>query len=130
MASYAYANWFRPRPAYRFCVENSVCVHSEQQRNGTARLLMTELMSRCEVVGAPQMVAVIGDCANAGSVRLHLALCLRYIGTLQSSGWIFDRWLYMVVLLRYLPQTEAPQPRMTYNHALMRTDPSPCSGSN
>ncbi len=90
---YAYANWFRPRPAYRYSVENSVYVHPEVRRGGIARLLMVELLARCEMAGARQMIAVIGDSANTGSLGLHNALGFRHIGTLQSTGWKFDRWL-------------------------------------
>ena len=102
LAGYAYANWFRPRPAYRFSVENSVYVHPEERRGGVARLLMVELMARCEMAGARQMVAVIGDSANVGSVGLHAALGFRHIGTLQSTGWKFDRWLDTVLMQRSL----------------------------
>ena len=107
VAGYAYANWFRPRPAYRFSVENSVYIHPEQRRSGTARLLMTELITRCEIAGARQMIAVIGDSSNAGSVGLHLALGFRHIGTLQSTGWKFDRWLNTVLMQRSLGAGDA-----------------------
>ena len=102
VAGYAYANWFRPRPAYRFSVENSVYVHPERRRGGVARLLMVELMARSEMAGARQMVAVIGDSANVGSVGLHTALGFRHIGTLQSTGWKFDRWVDNVLMQRSL----------------------------
>ena len=102
IVGYAYANWFRPRPAYRFGVENSVYVHPEWRRSGVARLLMAELIARCEIAGARQMVAVIGDSANLGSVGLHSALGFRHIGTLQSTGWKFDRWLDTVLMQRSL----------------------------
>lgn len=99
---FAYANWLRPRPAYRFSVENSVYVHRDACRSGVARLLMAELMTRCEQAGARQMVAVIGDSANTGSLRLHTAMGFRHIGTLQSTGWKFDRWLDTVFMQRPL----------------------------
>ena len=99
---YAYGNWFRPRPAYRFSVENSVYVHPEACRGGIAKLLMAELITRCEQAGARQMVAVIGDSANVGSIGLHAALGFRHIGTLQSTGWKFDRWLDTVFMQRAL----------------------------
>ena len=104
---YAYANWFRPRPAYRFSVENSVYVHAEARRGGIARLLMIELLARCETAGARQMVAVIGDSANASSVGLHSALGFRPIGVLQSTGWKFDRWLDTVLMQRALGAGDA-----------------------
>lgn len=100
--AFAYANWFRPRPAYRFSVENSVYVHPDTRRSGVARLLMAELMTRCEQAGARQMVAVIGDSANTGSIGLHTAMGFRHIGTLQSTGWKFDRWLDTVFMQRQL----------------------------
>ena len=100
--AFAYANWFRPRPAYRFSVENSVYVHPDARRSGVARLLMAELLTRCEQAGARQMVAVIGDSANIGSVGLHTAMGFRHIGTLQSTGWKFDRWLDTVFMQRAL----------------------------
>ena len=99
---YAYGNWLRPRPAYRFSVENSVYVHPEACRGGIARLLMAELITRCEQAGARQMVAVIGDSANVGSIGLHTALGFPHIGTLQSTGWKFDRWLDTVFMQRAL----------------------------
>lgn len=98
VVGYAYANWFRPRPAYRFSVENSVYVHPERRRGGIAGLLMVELMARCEMLGARQMIAVIGDSSNLGSVGLHTTLGFRHIGTLHSTGWKFGRWLDTVLM--------------------------------
>jgi L-amino acid N-acyltransferase YncA len=99
---YAYANWFRPRPAYRFCVENSIYVHPQAQRGGVARLLMAELVVRCEQAGARQMVAVIGDSANAPSIALHAAMGFAHVGIIRSTGWKFDRWLDTVLMQRTL----------------------------
>src|SRR5690606_7010527 len=72
ISGFAYANQYRPRPAYRYCVEDSVYVAPGQQRNGAGRALVVELIRRCEALGARQMVAVIGDSANVGSIGLHL----------------------------------------------------------
>ena len=102
VCGYAYANWFRPRPAYRFCVENSVYVHPDARRGGVARLLMIELMTRCEQAGARQMIAVIGDSANSASIGLHATMGFRAIGTLQSTGWKFDCWLNTALMQRQL----------------------------
>ncbi len=99
---YAYANWFRPRLAYRFSVENSVYVHPDSRRGGVARLLMAELLTRCEQAGARQMIAVIGDSANTGSICLHASLGFRHVGVMQSTGWKFDRWLDTVFMQRSL----------------------------
>ncbi|MBI5260034.1 MAG: N-acetyltransferase [Burkholderiales bacterium] len=99
---YAYANHFRPRRAYRFCLEDSIYLDQDARGQGVGRLLLTELISRCEVLGARQMLAVIGDSANAGSIGLHAALGFVHTGVLKSSGWKFDRWLDVVLMQRSL----------------------------
>ena len=110
---FAYANWFRPRPAYRFSVENSVYIHPQACRGGVARLLMAELMTRCEQAGARQMIAVIGDSANTGSIGLHAAMGFRHIGTMHSTGWKFDRWLDTVFMQRQLGPGDSSAPALT-----------------
>lgn len=99
---YAYANQFRPRPAYRFCVEDSVYLEPGLTGRGFGRLLLAELLARCEAAGARQMLAVIGDSANAGSIGVHRALGFGQVGTIAAAGWKFDRWLDVVVMQRGL----------------------------
>lgn len=99
---YAYANYFRPRLAYRFCVEDSIYLSPAAQGQGLGRLLLAELMARCEAAGARQMLAVIGDAANAGSVGVHTALGFQHTGVLKSAGWKFGRWLDVVLMQRPL----------------------------
>ena len=99
---YAYANYFRPRLAYRFCVEDSIYLSPAAQGQGVGRLLLAELMARCEAAGARQMLAVIGDAANAGSVGVHTALGFEHTGVLKSAGWKFGRWLDVVLMQRTL----------------------------
>lgn len=106
---YAYANHFRPRPAYRFCLEDSIYLHPDARGRGVGRLLLTELVGRCEALGARQMLAVIGDSANAGSIGVHAALGFAHTGVLKSSGWKFGRWLDVVLMQRALgPGDTAP----------------------
>ena len=95
---YAYANHFRPRKAYRFCLEDSIYLHPEARGHGVGKLLLTELMGRCEALGARQMLAVIGDSANAGSIGVHAALGFAHTGVLKASGWKFGRWLDVVLM--------------------------------
>lgn len=99
---YAYANTFRPRKAYRFCLEDSIYLHPEARGQGLGRLLLTELIARCEAAGARQMLAVIGDAANAGSIGVHAALGFEHTGVLKAAGWKFDRWLDVVLMQRAL----------------------------
>ena len=102
IAGYAYANPFRPRPAYRFCVEDSVYLAPDAIGRGFGRLLLAELLARCEAAGARQMLAVIGDSANAGSIGVHRALGFAPVGTMEAAGWKFGRWLDVVVMQKSL----------------------------
>lgn len=99
---YAYANHFRPRLAYRFCVEDSIYLHRDARGQGLGTLLLAELMARCEAAGARQMLAVIGDSDNAGSIGVHRRLGFELTGVMKSVGWKFDRWLDVVVMQRSL----------------------------
>lgn len=99
---YAYANFFRLRPAYRFTCENSIYIASEAQHNGVGKRLLGELVARCEAAGLRQMVAVIGDSRNTGSIGLHAACGFRFAGVLRATGWKFDRWLDTVMMQRDL----------------------------
>jgi phosphinothricin acetyltransferase len=99
---YAYANHFRPRRAYRFCVEDSIYLAPPALGRGIGRLLLAELMARCEALGARQMLAVIGDADNAGSIGVHRALGFEHTGVLKASGWKFDRWLDVILMQKAL----------------------------
>jgi len=111
VAGYAYASPFRPRPAYRFCVEDSVYLAPESVGRGFGRLLLAELLARCEAAGARQILAVIGDSANAASIGVHRALGFAPAGTLRAAGWKFERWLDVVLMQKGLgPGDATPGP--------------------
>ena len=96
---YAYAGPFRPRPAYRFTVENSVYVAPPAQGLGVGKLLMLALIDAASGLGFRQMVAVIGDGhAGSPSVRLHEALGFSHCGRLEGSGFKHGRWLDTVFM--------------------------------
>lgn len=107
---YAYANHFRPRRAYRFCVEDSIYLDEAARGQGVGRLLLAELLARCEARGARQMLAVIGDSANAGSVGVHRACGFEPVGVLKSAGWKFGRWLDVVLMQRSLGDGDRTDP--------------------
>lgn len=107
---YAYANHFRPRRAYRFCLEDSIYVAPTAQGRGVGRLLLAELMARCEALGARQMLAVIGDAANAGSIGVHRSLGFEHTGVLKASGWKFGRWLDVILMQKALGTGAATDP--------------------
>ena len=96
---YAYAGPFRPRPAYRFVVEDSVYVAPNAKGQGIGRLLMQGLIDAAEVAGFRQIIAVIGDGhADSASVRLHEKLGFRHSGRLEGSGYKHGRWLDTVFM--------------------------------
>jgi phosphinothricin acetyltransferase len=107
---YAYANHFRPRRAYRFCLEDSVYLVPQAQGQGVGSLLLTELLARCEALGARQMLAVIGDSANLGSVGVHRKLGFEHVGVLRAAGWKFERWLDVVLMQKSLGSGNADAP--------------------
>ena len=113
LLGYAYANHFRPRRAYRFCLEDSVYLADAAKGQGVGTLLLAELIARCEALGARQMLAVIGDSANLGSIGVHRKLGFEHVGVLRSAGWKFDRWLDVVMMQKALGQGDAVAPTDT-----------------
>ena len=99
---YAYAQPFRPRRAYRFCLEDSIYLAESARGQGLGTLLLAELITQCEMRGARQMLAVIGDSGNEGSIGVHRALGFEHAGVLKNAGWKFDRWLDVVLMQREL----------------------------
>src|ERR1700745_1682629 len=97
---YAYAGAYRPRPAYRFTVENSIYLQPAIHRRGVGMKLMRRLIEECEARGYQQMIAVIGDSVNAGSIGLHSACGFQMIGTHPNVGLKFGRWLDTVMMTR------------------------------
>ena len=76
---------------------------------GLGTRLLGELIARCEAAGARQMLAVIGDSANHGSVRLHTRHGFAPVGTMREVGLKFGRWLDVVIMQRTLgPGAGAP----------------------
>jgi phosphinothricin acetyltransferase len=102
IAGYAYAGTYRPRPAYRFTVEDSIYLAPESQKRGIGSALLNELIARAEKEGFRQMIAVIGDSANAGSVAVHARAGFEMIGTHPNVGFKFGRWLDTVMMQRAL----------------------------
>ncbi|MEJ2803417.1 N-acetyltransferase family protein [Comamonadaceae bacterium PP-2] len=107
---YAYANWFKPRPAYRYMAEHSIYLAQDTVRRGIGRLLLTELITQCEQRGIRKMVAVIGGTDNLASIHLHRALGFQDCGLIRHSGWKFERWLDTVLMDRVLGAGGATRP--------------------
>ncbi|MCC6531274.1 MAG: N-acetyltransferase [Burkholderiales bacterium] len=102
IVGYAYASPYRPRSAYRYTVEDSVYVRHDLVARGAGRALLGALIARCERLDLNQMIAVIGDSANAASIGLHAALGFRTVGVLQAVGFKHARWVDSVLMQRSL----------------------------
>ena len=102
VVGFAYGNWFKPRPAYRYSVEDSIYLAPDQHGKGLGRALLAELLVRCEAVGIRKIMAIVGDSANAGSVGVHLALGFEQVGKVDACGWKFGVWRDIVILQKTL----------------------------
>jgi phosphinothricin acetyltransferase len=107
---YAYAGPYRPRPAYRFTVENSVYVAPGLEGRGVGRALLEELILRCTALGLRQMIAVIGDSGHLPSIAFHESFGFTKIGTLNAVGFKFGRWVDSVILQRALGNGDGTPP--------------------
>lgn len=110
LAGYAYASSYRPRPGYRFTVENSIYVDPAYQRRGIARALMQSIIDQCTDQGYRQMIAIIGDSANHASIALHDSLGFTKVAVLPNLGFKFGRWLDSVMMQRALGDGGATLP--------------------
>ena len=102
VVGFAYCNWFKPRPAYRFSAEDSIYLAPQAQGAGLGRALLAELMLRAQATGLRKLIAVIGDSNNAGSIGLHRSAGFTEVGVLKSCGWKFGQWLDIVMMERSL----------------------------
>jgi len=99
---FAYCNWFKPRPAYRFSAEDSIYLAPGSGGQGIGRALLAELAGQAERVGLRRLIAVIGDSANAASIGVHRSVGFTPVGTLHGCGWKFERWLDVVMMEKTL----------------------------
>jgi L-amino acid N-acyltransferase YncA len=107
VAGYAYAGPYRARPAYRFTVEDSVYLAPDASRQGIGLKLLNALVAQATASGFRQMIAVIGDSANAGSVGVHTRAGFEMIGTHRNVGFKFNRWLDTVLMQRDLASDDS-----------------------
>ncbi|ANN65214.1 GNAT family N-acetyltransferase [Bordetella bronchialis] len=110
VVGYAYATLYRPRPAYRYTCEDSVYVRPGMGGHGIGGRLLTELIQRCTALGWRQMLAVVGDSANAASLALHARRGFHPVGTLRSVGHKFGEWRDTVLMQRALGEGDTTAP--------------------
>ena len=110
VAGYAYCNWFKPRPAYRFSAENSIYLAPGAAGSGRGRALLDGLCVAAEQAGVRQMLAVIGGADNLASIGVHRAAGFQPAGLLRSSGWKFGRWLDVTLMQKTLGAGDSVAP--------------------
>lgn len=102
IAGYSYATTYRARPAYRYTIEDSVYVQDQYAGQGIGKALLGTLIARCETGPWRQMLAIIGNSGNAGSIGLHRSLGFEPVGTLKAVGFKLGRWVDTVLMQRGL----------------------------
>lgn len=110
LLGYGYCTLYRTRSAYRYTLEDSVYVKQGSQRKGVGKAVLAELIARCAALNYRQIVAVIGDSANAGSIGLHASLGFVRAGLLRSTGYKFGRWVDSVYMQLPLAAGDGTKP--------------------
>ena len=107
---FAYCQWFKPRPAYRYSAEDSIYLDPDAAGQRMGNKLLTELARQAEVAGVRKLIAVIGDSDNVRSIGVHRAVGFRHVGTIESCGWKFNRWLDIVLMEKSLGEGSRTAP--------------------
>jgi L-amino acid N-acyltransferase YncA len=107
---YAYAGPYRARSAYRFSLEDSIYLEPDATGRGLGSALLARLIAECTAAGARQLLAVIGDSGNAGSIGVHARAGFTDVGTLRAVGFKFGRWVDVVLMQRALGNGDATLP--------------------
>ena len=102
LLGYAYYAPFRDRSAYRFCAEDAVYVRQDVRGQGVGKALVGRLVEVAQERGMRQMIAVIGDAENVGSLGVHASLGFTRVGMLRAAGLKFGRWLDVIYMQRAL----------------------------
>jgi L-amino acid N-acyltransferase YncA len=110
LAGYGYCAPYRSRSAYRYSLEDSVYVRHGSEGRGVGGALLRALIERCEALGYRNIIAMIGDSANAASINLHASFGFLRVGTLRAAGFKFGRWVDSVLMQRPLGPGDATPP--------------------
>ncbi|MDM0070758.1 GNAT family N-acetyltransferase [Variovorax sp. J31P207] len=110
LLGFAYCNWFKPRPAYRFSAEDSIYLADGARGQGLGAQLLAALSQAAEAVGVRKLIAVIGDSANAGSIGVHRAQGFSHVGVLKDCGWKFGEWRDVVLMEKVLGEGSTTRP--------------------
>ena len=111
VVGYAYATPYRERVAYASTVENSVYVRNDRYGQGIGKALLKAVIKHCIAGDWRQMVAVIGDSRNEGSIALHTQAGFRRVGVFEKVGYKQGQWLDTVLMQRGLGEAGSTPPR-------------------
>jgi phosphinothricin acetyltransferase len=95
---FAYCQWFKPRPAYRYSAEDSIYLDPRAAGQRIGNKLLSELVRQADAAGVRKLIAVIGDSGNVPSIGVHRSVGFRHVGTIEACGWKFGRWLDIVLM--------------------------------
>jgi L-amino acid N-acyltransferase YncA len=107
---YGYCTLYRTRSAYRYTLEDSIYVKEGNQRKGIGKMVLAQLIEHCTALKYRQIIAVIGDSANAGSIAVHASLGFVRAGNLRSTGYKFGRWVDSVLMQLPLGEGDGTKP--------------------
>ncbi|MBP6893807.1 MAG: N-acetyltransferase family protein [Gammaproteobacteria bacterium] len=107
---FAYCNWFKPRPAYRYSAEDSIYIADAARGMGLGARLLEALVAAAQAAGVRKLIAVIGDSANAGSVGVHRKLGFAHVGVIKDCGWKFGQWRDVVLMDKVLGEGSSTSP--------------------
>ena len=110
LLGFAYCNWFKPRPAYRYSAEDSIYLAEGARGQGLGAQLLAALSQAAEAAGVRKLIAVIGDSANAGSIGVHRAQGFTHVGVLKDCGWKFGEWRDVVLMEKVLGEGSTTRP--------------------
>ena len=109
---YGYYGPFRSRSAYDWTVEDSVYVREDVRSQGVGKAIVAELLRLAEARGFRQMLALIGDSDNIGSIGMHASLGFQRAGVMRTCGVKFGQWLDVVIMQRPLGLADHDIPQM------------------
>ena len=107
---FAYCNWFKPRPAYRYSAEDSIYLADAARGRGLGSRLLAALSQAAEAAGVRKLIAVNGDSANAGSIGVHRSQGFAHVGVLKDCGWKFGQWRDVVLMEKTIGEGSSTHP--------------------
>ncbi|WP_431511990.1 N-acetyltransferase family protein [Variovorax sp. DAIF25] len=110
LLGFAYCNWFKPRPAYRYSAEDSIYLAEAARGQGLGAQLLSALSNAAEAAGVRKLIAVIGDSANAGSIGVHRGQGFTQVGVLKDCGWKFGQWRDVVLMEKTIGEGSSTHP--------------------